>query len=52
MLVIEGEQPLLGERMHELNGKKRIAGRLLVHELCQRAGDIGLPVPREARYDR
>ena len=35
-VMIEGEQALVGERVQELNGKERIAARLLVHQLRQR----------------
>jgi hypothetical protein len=36
MHMIEGEQPLVGERRNELHDEKRIATRLLVHEVRQR----------------
>ena len=36
--MIEGEQLLLGERRDELDREKRIASRLLVHQLSQRGG--------------
>ena len=37
-VMIEAEQPLFGERRNELNGEKRIAARLLVHQSRQRGG--------------
>ena len=37
-VMIEAEQPLFGERRNELNGEKRIATRLLVHQSRQRGG--------------
>ena len=36
--MIEGEQPLVGERGEELNDEERIAAGLLVHQLRQRRG--------------
>src|SRR5207247_4954937 len=36
LAMIEGEQPLFRERGNELYGEKRIAGRLVVHQLRQR----------------
>ena len=36
--MIEAEQPLFGKRRNELNGEKRIAARLLVHQSPQRGG--------------
>ena len=44
--MIEGQQPLFGERRDELNGEKRIAGRLLVHQLRQRGGALRFAVKR------
>ena len=40
--MIECEQSLLGERRKELNGEKRIAAGLLVHQLRQRRGALRL----------
>ena len=37
-VMIEAEQALFGERGNKLNGEKRIAARLLVHQLRQRGG--------------
>ena len=45
-VVIEGEQPLLGERGNELNREERIAAGLLVHQLRQRRGALRLAVKR------
>ena len=39
-VMIEAEQPLLGERRNELNGEKRIATRLLVHQSRQWGGTV------------
>ena len=36
--MIEAQEPLLGERRNELNGEKRIASRLLLHQPGQRDG--------------
>ena len=36
-VMIEGEQPLFGERRKKLNGEKRIAAGLLVHQLAPAA---------------
>src|SRR3984885_6844511 len=41
-VMIEEEQTLFGERGNELKGKKRIASRLLVHQLRQRRGTLPL----------
>ncbi len=38
MHMIEGEQPLVGERRNELHDEKRIATRLLMDQLRQRGG--------------
>ena len=38
LLVIEGQQPLVGERVKKLDREKRIAAGLLVHQLRQRRG--------------
>ena len=38
--MIEGEQPLFGECMNELIGKKRIAAGLLVDQMRERDGAI------------
>ena len=48
-VMIEAEQPLFGERRNELNGEKRIAARLLVHQLRQRGGT---PPARSEAYPR
>ena len=45
-VMIEAEQPLFGERRNELNGEKRIAARLLVHQLRQRRGALRLAAKR------
>ena len=45
-VMIEGEQTLFGERGKELNGEKRIAGRLLVHQLRERGGALRLAAKR------
>ena len=45
-VMIEGEQPLFGERRNELNGEERIAARLLVHQLRQRGGAFRLAAKR------
>ena len=37
-VMVKGKQALVVERVQELNGKKRIAARLLVHQLRQRRG--------------
>ena len=44
--MIEGEHALVGERREELNGEKRIAGRLLVHQLRERRGALRLAAKR------
>ena len=44
--MIEGEQSLFGERREELNGEKRIASRLLVHQLRQRGGALRFAAKR------
>jgi len=36
LAMLEGEHPLVRERGQELHGEKRIAGRLVVHQLRQR----------------
>ena len=41
-LMIEGEQPLFGERVKKLNHEERIAGGLLVHQLRERRGALRL----------
>jgi len=41
-VMIEAEQPFFGERRNELNSEKRIAARLLVHQLSQRGGMAGV----------
>src|SRR6266851_120535 len=38
-VMIEAEQPLFGELRNELNGEKRIATRLVVHQSRQRGGN-------------
>src|SRR5580693_10049692 len=43
LLVIEEEQPLLGERIEKLNHKEWIAGGLFVHQPRQRRGPVTLP---------
>ena len=45
-VMIEGEQPLFGERRNELNGEERIAARLLVHQLRERRGALRLAAKR------
>src|SRR5467141_4570099 len=45
-VMIEAEQPLFGERGNELNGEKRIATRLLVHQSRQRGGTVRLAAKR------
>jgi hypothetical protein len=44
--MIEAEQPLFGERRNELNGEKRIATRLVVHQSRQRGGNRGRAAQR------
>src|SRR5258707_15824739 len=44
--MIEDEQRLLGERRNKLNGKKWIAGGLLVNQLRQRGGALRFAVKR------
>ena len=45
-VMIEAEQSLFGERRNELNGEKRIATRLLVHQSRQRGGAVRLAAER------
>ena len=39
-ILIETEQSLFSQRREELNGEKRIAGSLLVHQLRERRGAL------------
>ena len=50
--MLEVEQPLFGERRNELNGEKRIATRLLVHQSRQRPGPAGLAAERIGNQPR
>ncbi len=45
-VMIEAEQPLLGERVQELNGEERIAAGLFVHQLRQRRGALRFAAKR------
>ena len=45
-IMIEGEQPFLGERGQELDGEERIAAGLLVHQLRERRGALRLAAKR------
>ena len=45
-VVIEAEQSLFGERRNELKGEKRIATRLIVHQLRERRGALRLAAKR------
>ena len=50
LAMIEGEQPLFRERGNELHGEKRIAGRLVVHQLRQR-GDARRFAAQRLRHE-
>src|SRR5262249_18341422 len=45
-IMVEGEQPFLDERKHELDSEERIAAGLLEHQLRERRGARGLAAER------
>src|SRR6267154_2585787 len=45
-VVIEGEQGLFGERRNELKREKRVASRLLMHQLRERGGTLQFAAKR------
>ena len=46
LVIIESEQCFVGERRNELNSEKRIAGCLLVDQLCQRRDSLWFAAKR------
>ena len=46
LLVVEGEQALLGEHVEELDHEERVTGGLVVHEMRERSRVLGFAAKR------